>query len=290
MDAAVEHGGQRSPQGPNPVLPSADIELPIRGPGSPARPPADMIAALNKVSSATASAVLHKLGVRQTFIEGPTSLLPGSRIVGPVLTLQFMPQREDVASGLAQEDVEKRTALWAVLEEVAPGDILAVQAFGDPFTGCLGEMLLRYLRGRGAAGVVVDGHIRDWPRARDLGLPVWARGATPNYASQGGLFPWAHNVPIACSRVLVLPGDLMIADDDGAVCVPAQLAGMVVEIAGAHEEWEAFSRMRLDEGGALSRYYPLDADGRREYEAWRAGQADASTTAPAGGGEPEQAG
>ena len=56
-------------------------------------------------------------------------------------------------------------------------------------------------RGDGV-GLVVDGMIRDWPRVREIGLPLWTRGATPNYASQGSLFPWAYNVPIACSRVL----------------------------------------------------------------------------------------
>jgi regulator of RNase E activity RraA len=186
-----------------------------------------------------------------------------------------MPQREDVASGLAQENVEKYSALWRVLEEVQPGDVLVVQAFGDPYTGCLGEMLITYFKGRGGIGIVVDGCIRDWPRVQKIGLPVWTRGFTPNYASQSSLFPWAYNVPIACSRVLVLPGDIIIADDDGAVLVPTKLAPVVLRQALEHEEWETFSRMKLAEGGSLKKYYPLNEEGRGEYELWRiaAGQA-----------------
>jgi regulator of RNase E activity RraA len=210
----------------------------------------------------------HLLGVRRTFIQGPVAQAPGAKAVGPAVTLQFMPQREDVASGLAQEEIEKRSALWAVMEEIQSGDVLVVQAYGDPHTGCLGEMLLTYLRGRGCAGVVVDGCIRDSPRAGELGLPVWSRGSTPNYASQGRLYPWAYNVPIACSDVLVLPGDIVVADDDGAVCVPQNLASIVAEKAAAHEDWEQFSRVKLADGGALQRYYPLNEKGRREYEAW----------------------
>ena len=61
----------------------------------------------------------------------------------------------------------------------------------------------------------------------------------------------------------------MVADGDGAVVVPAQLAKETARIAGAHEDWELFSRMRLDEGGALSKYYPLDEEATREYEEWR---------------------
>ncbi len=251
------------------MLPSPGVRLPIEG--APfARPDTALIAGLHAVSSATASAELHRLGIRQTYIGGPLPRTPGAKIVGPVVTLQFMPQREDVASGQAQEGVEKRSALWAVFESVQPGDVLAIQAYADPYTGCVGEMLTTYFKGRGGIGMVVDGCVRDWPKIQEIGLPMWTVGFTPNYASQTTLFPWAYNVPVALSRVLVLPGDIMIADDDGAVIVPRNVAPLLIEHAGEHEEWEEFSRIRLAEGGALQTYYPLSDEGRREYEAWRA--------------------
>jgi regulator of RNase E activity RraA len=137
-------------------------------------------------------------------------------------------------------------------------------------------MLITYCKGRGGLGVVVDGCIRDWPKVRELGLPVWTCGVTPNYASQAGLYPWAYNVPIACGGVLVLPGDIIIADDDGAVLVPAGLALEVLQITLDHEDWEAFSRIKLAEGGALRTYYPLSAEGRAEYEVWRQAQQGAA--------------
>jgi len=108
---------------------------------------------------------------------------------------------------------------------------------------------------------------------REIGVPVWTRGFTPNYASQASLFPWAYNVPIACSRVLVLPGDIMIADDDGAVLIPAQMAPLVAQYTIEHEEWEVFSRIKLAEGGSLRKYYPLNDEGWAEYEEWRKTQA-----------------
>jgi regulator of RNase E activity RraA len=252
-------------------LPAPPLQLPIAG-SVPPRPDPALIRQLYQVGSATASAVLHQLGIRQTFIEGPTARLPGSKIVGPAVTLQFMPQREDIVSGMGQEHVERRSALWHVFDSVLPGDVLVVQAYGDPYTGCLGEMLLTYFKSLGGAGVIVDGMIRDWTRVKDLGLPLWTRGATPNYASQGTLFPWAYNVPIACARVLVLPGDLLIADDDGAVLVPLAVAPLIVKETVDHEDWETFSRQRLAEGGSIWTYYPLSEDGRREYEAWRRSQ------------------
>jgi regulator of RNase E activity RraA len=72
--------------------------------------------------------------------------------------------------------------------------------------------------------------------------------------------------------VLVLPGDIIVADDDGAVVVPAQMAEALLANASTHHEWEEFSRIRLSEGGDLRRYYPLSDAARPEYEAWVAVQ------------------
>lgn len=254
-----------------PVPPIAKT-LPIMGP-APERPDPVLVDRLKAVGTATASALMHRMGVRQTFIEGPLPRTPGAKIAGPVVTLQFMPRREDIIAGIApgqgEEHLEKSTALWSVFETVQPGDILAVQAFGDPYTGCMGDMLITFFKGRGGIGIVVDGAIRDWPRVKTIGTPVWTRGFTPNYASQSTLLPWAVNVPIACSHVLVIPGDVMIADDDGVVLVPAKMVPLVVEHGLDHDEWEEFSRARLSEGGSIRRYYPLSEEGEAEYEAWK---------------------
>jgi regulator of RNase E activity RraA len=75
--------------------------------------------------------------------------------------------------------------------------------------------------------------------------------------------------------VLVLPGDLIIADDDGAVAVPLRVAPTLLKETLEHEEWEAFSRLRLAQGGSIWKYYPLSDDGRREYEEWRQRQSGA---------------
>jgi len=181
---------------------------------------------------------------------GPTCRTAGAHIAGAAVTLQFMPRREDVVSG-SDEDAEKHSALWAVFDDIQPGDVLVVQAYGDVHTGCLGEMLLASLQGLGGVGAVVDGSIRDWPEVAKLGIPVWSRGVTPNFASQASLFPWAYDVPIACSGVLVLPGDVVIADADGVVVVPRTLAPTVLEASRERQDWE--------EGEWLSTRYEFDA-------------------------------
>ena len=82
-------------------------------------------------------------------------------------------------------------------------------------------------------------------------------------------FPFAVNVPVACGDTLVMPGDIVVADDDGVVVVPIALAPELLAQAGEHAEWEEFSRMRLAEGGDLRKYYPLREDAQAEYEAWK---------------------
>ncbi len=251
-------------------VPPAAVELPIHGP-VPAPVPERLLRDLAEVSSATASTELYRLGIRQATITGPRLLqAEDHHVVGRAVTLQFMPQRDDIASGLGQEHGEKRSALWWVFEQINPGDILVVQAYGNLGTGCMGDMLTTYLKARGGLAAIVDGAVRDWPKIREIGLPVWACGTTPNFASQQTLFPWAYNTPIACGGTLVLPGDLIVADGDGAVVVPINAASQLIESARNHEEWEEFSRLRLQEGGSLRTYYPLSPEGEGEYLEWRA--------------------
>jgi len=246
---------------------SAVYPLPVRGPEFQRAQPG-LVRRLEAISAATACAKLNGLGIRRTFVNGPRPLEGGHKAVGSAVTLQFMPQREDIASGMTQEDIERHTALWEVLETIQPGDVLVVQAYGSELTGCFGDMLVRYFKHRGGAAIVVDGRIRDSARVKQLGVPIWCTGVTPHYASQFDLFPWAYDVPVAVGGVLCLPGDIVIADDDGPVVVPVAKSLELLSDAEEHEKWEEFSRMRIDQGGRLSDYYPLGPQSRPEYDAW----------------------
>jgi regulator of RNase E activity RraA len=86
---------------------------------------------------------------------------------------------------------------------------------------------------------------------------------------QTSIYPNAVNVPIACGGVTVIPGDIIVADDDGVVVLPVAMAQKVIEEAQKHHEWEVFSRMKLTQGAPLQRYYPLHPSAVEEYEAWR---------------------
>jgi regulator of RNase E activity RraA len=232
------------------------------------RPQRSLVAALEHIGSATASGELRRLGIRSAFIQGPVAMTPGASIVGPALTLQFMPKREDLYPDAEYVDPESQLHRH-VLYHSQPGDIVVVDARADLTSGDFGAMMMTYFRGRGGLGVVIDGANRDFAEIKTLGLGLWLRGVTPNFHTQTNIYPFAVNVPVACGGVTVMPGDLIIADDDGAVVVPIALAQKLADTATEHVEWEEFSRLKLAEGGDLRRYYPLSDAARPEYEAWR---------------------
>jgi regulator of RNase E activity RraA len=233
------------------------------------RPSRERFEPLREFGTATISSALREVcGILRAYLCGPVAFTPGLKAVGPAVTLSFLPKREDVIPGRAEEGQEATSALWAAVMAVQAGDVLVVDARGNMQTGCLGEMLMTALRAKGASGLVVDGCIRDLPQARHLGLPLFLRGATPHNASHFEMYPWDYNAPVGCGGVLVLPGDIVVADDDGAVVVPPLAVPRVIEYCRAREGREVFERMKLQETGDLAKYYPLDAEGRKEYEAW----------------------
>jgi regulator of RNase E activity RraA len=232
------------------------------------RPEPGLIEALRGIGSATTAGELKRLGLRSVHMQGPVCQTPGVSIVGPALTLQFMPKREDLYPDAEYVDPERQLHRH-VLYHAQAGDVVVVDARGDMTSGVFGEMMMTYFHGRGGAGVVIDGCVRDSAAIKKLGLGLWLRGVTPNFHTQTNIFPFAVNVPIACGGVTVMPGDIMVADDDGAVVVPIALARQLAAKGHEHAEWEVFSRMKLAEGGDLRKYYPLSDEARAEYEVWK---------------------
>ncbi|MEQ1901176.1 MAG: ribonuclease activity regulator RraA [Devosia sp.] len=232
------------------------------------RPSKDLIRQLEGIGAATVAGTLGHMGYRNPHMVGPVAQNKGKSIVGPALTLQFLPQRPDLFSEGEYSDPEKQLHRH-VLYHVQEGDVVVVDARGDMSSGVFGDMMSTYFKGRGGAGIIIDGCMRDWPNVQKLDLALWLKGWTPNYHVQTGIFPFAVNVPIACGGVTVVPGDIIVADDDGVVVLPVAMAEKVIEDARKHAEWEEFSRIKLMQGEPLQRYYPLHPDAEGEYQAWR---------------------
>ena len=155
------------------------------------------------------------------------------------------------------------------MESIGPDEVLVIEAREQDGAGTIGDILAMRAHRRGAAGVVTDGCVRDSPSLARMSLPVYARA--PHAATLGRLhLPLDTNIPIACAGVLVMPGDLIVGDDEGAMVLPAALAEEVARDALEQEEREAFALERVTEGESIVGLYPLADHRVAEFEVWRA--------------------
>ena len=123
-----------------------------------------------------------------------------------------------------------------------------------------------------AAGLVLDGGIRDWTSAQGSGLPIYAVGpAAPAHVAR--LMAVDEDVPIGCAGVLVVPGDVMVGDGEGVVCVPRAVADNVATGGVEQEALEAFLLEKIRGGAPLPGTYPPNEATLAEYQAQRRGRA-----------------
>ena len=135
------------------------------------------------------------------------------------------------------------------------GAVLVVDALGRKWAAIGGEMVLLHLKIVGAEGIVTDGGIRDMDAVLEYGYKVYAGGRTPAGRSPF-IMSYEEQVVIQCGGITVRPGDLIVADDDGIVCVPQQLAIEVLEWSEEHDEVEkTVKSMILKDGVAPGKYY-----------------------------------
>ncbi|MAE63037.1 MAG: hypothetical protein CMJ18_02090 [Phycisphaeraceae bacterium] len=108
-------------------------------------------------------------------------------------------------------------------------------------------------------------------------MPLFLRGATPHNAGHFEMYPWEYNIPIGCGGILIMPGDIIVGDDDGVVVVPPAVAPKVIEYCVAREEREVFERIKLKETGDIAKYYPMNEAAQVEYAQWLKQQRGGST-------------
>jgi regulator of RNase E activity RraA len=148
----------------------------------------------------------------------------------------------------------------AAIYRAAPGSVIVVDTGGDEDYAVAGGNVMAVAQRRGVAGFVVDGMIRDLAEARDAGFPVFARGVIPIPGAKAVVKP--HNITVRCGGVMVHPGDIVVADEEGIVVVPvgrkdevfaAARAKLAEDQAQSLQDWERAHRVRIDkllaEGG-----------------------------------------
>lgn len=226
-----------------------------------------MMAALGGVSTATLTTLMLKQGLRNVWLRGTRPLLPGQkRVAGRAFTLRFIPAREDLAIPAAwSAPISTRTAV----EAMPNGCVAVVASGGCTDAGVLGDILCARMRRRGVAALVTDGTVRDIDGIAATGLPIWAQGvAAPPAVTAMTFVNWQE--PVGCGGVAVFPGDVIVADGDGAVVVPQALAAALVRPAMEQENLEAWIMQQVVEGAGLSGLYPPDAANMARFQAFQA--------------------
>ena len=221
------------------------------------------IAALEKVSTATITTVLLKHGLRNVWMRGTRPLRQGqTRTVGPAFTLRFVPAREDLAT---PESWSSPKSTRAAIEAMPPGAVVVVDAMGITDAGIFGDILCARMARCGIAALVTDGVVRDLAGVLGTGLAVWCQGAAAPPSVAGLTFvDWQQ--PIGCGGVAVFPDDVIVVDDDGAVCIPAAYLDKVLAAGPEQERLEAWIMTEVDRGVALPGLYPPNEETRARYE------------------------
>lgn len=221
---------------------------------------------LLQVSAATACQLLLKLGWRNTYMLGLLPLQPlglGNRLVGRARTCQYLMRRGP--EGPHDPAARRRSAEIALIERLEPGDIFCVDALGMATAGIIGDILATRIQARGAVAAVINGAVRDTPYVKAVGLPVFAASVHPS-ASGRELVAVDYDQPINLAGVYLMPGDILLADDEGIIAMPLDLAEEIAAHGPPKEHLELWLRERIAGGGSVHDYYPPAPAAIAEYE------------------------
>jgi regulator of RNase E activity RraA len=225
---------------------------------------ASALTALTGVTTATVTTILLKKGLRNVWIRGALPIAPGTpRVAGRAFTVRFIPAREDLATPASWSSPKSTRA---AIEDMPAGCIAVVDANGVTDAGIWGDILCARMAKRGVAALVSDGVVRDVAGVLATGLSVWAAGVAAPPSVAGLTFvDWQQ--PIGCGGVAVFPDDVIVADQDGAVVVPAAMVDEVAALAVEQEQLEAWILEEIQRGTPLPGLYPPNDANSARYQA-----------------------
>ena len=225
-----------------------------------------VVSILEAVTTATVTTILLKKGLRNVWMRGTRPIRSGQpRKVGRAFTLRFVPAREDLAT---PESWASPTSTRAAIEAMPQGVIAVADSMGTTDAGIFGDILCARMVKRQVAALVTDGVMRDMSGVLSTGLNVWCQGAAAPPSVAGITFVgWQQ--PIGCGGVAVFPNDVVVVDEDGAVCIPQALVNDVVALAVEQELMEGWIMQEVGRGIPLPGLYPMNAETKARYETWR---------------------